>query len=462
MPKLLQLADNYRWNLDGLEFAIAERIGDPENFIGRVEELEYLYQWTVNINKRISRGLAFLGRRKVGKSLILERLYNILYSEHKGLIPFYYEFTEGQRSGREFYIDLVIRFYMQVVGYYTHDITWIRAAVRRGKRIASIEELIEKIVPLSFENKKTVLSCLQGSLGILQQEQPLYEYVLAAVAAPDGFATTPGVEDKIVQLIDEFQYFNMYIDAGVEKKPCKAYMSTAESKVAPLLITGSLMGVVAQEIARYLPQRFQPMNVPKMKATETIAMTLNYGQLYGHTITPEIAEYITYITNGIPGRIVELLSPAVAKPTITSFDEVDVALDYEVREGAIKNDWFEYLVLAMDEVNDINMRRMTYFLCKNEGTLYYPSELKEAMGLDIDELKLRKELDLLYKYDIIEQHGGQYGGVFDRTLKKVLMVNYADLFNLPLAEFNAYFKNDSMLDYLKERAELLNLSLAVI
>lgn len=108
MNRLLQQGENYRWNLDGIEFAIEERVGEPAQFIGRVEEMEYLYEWAMRIQRRLSKSMAFLRRRKVGKSLMLERLYNILYSEQKGLIPFYYEFTEGRRSGKEFYIDFAI------------------------------------------------------------------------------------------------------------------------------------------------------------------------------------------------------------------------------------------------------------------------------------------------------------------------------------------------------------------
>jgi len=73
MP-LLRLREQYRWDLAGIEFAIAEWVGNPENFIGRVEELEDLYNWAVNVRTtRLSRSIAFLGRRKVGKSLICVR-----------------------------------------------------------------------------------------------------------------------------------------------------------------------------------------------------------------------------------------------------------------------------------------------------------------------------------------------------------------------------------------------------
>ncbi len=37
MKTLLQLDDNYRWQLDGIEFAIPKRVSAPEDFIGRLE-----------------------------------------------------------------------------------------------------------------------------------------------------------------------------------------------------------------------------------------------------------------------------------------------------------------------------------------------------------------------------------------------------------------------------------------
>ncbi len=460
MEKLLKPKENHHWDLEGIEFAIEERVGDPSGFIGRVEELEFLYKWADNIRKKISRSIAFLGRRKIGKSLVIERLYNILYSEQKGVIPFYYEFTEGVQDGREFLIDFAIAFYMQVIGYYTRDITWNRKAVQADKRMPDIETLLKEIVPLSIPNKDEIIDHLESNLYMSQLEKPPYVYIIRAVGVPRGFATMVGVKEQVVQMLDEFQYLNMYIDAGNEDKPCKAYMSPAESKVAPLLITGSLMGVVSYDLMRYLPQRFSEFPVPKMQESESIEMTLNYSKIFAHQLNSKIAAYIVHITNNVPGRIVDLLTPEIGKPLISSMDDADKALAWEVEKGRIRSDWEEYLSFAMNSVNDINLRKITYFLCRHEGEWYYPSQLRQAMSLELDEEKLRKELKLLHKYKLIEDKGGRYGGVFDRTLKKVLMTINADLYGLPIDEFDSYFKNDNMLDYLKERVNQVELSLA--
>jgi hypothetical protein len=73
----------------------------------------------------------------------------------------------------------------------------------------------------------------------------------------------------------------------------------------------------------------------------------------------------------------------------------------------------------MDNYNDENMRLITYYLCKNESKYYFPGQLKEELGLDIEDKKLRRELDILNKYDLIEKKGGQYGGVFDRDPNRI-------------------------------------------
>jgi hypothetical protein len=96
--------------------------------------------------------------------------------------------------------------------------------------------------------------------------------------------------------------------------------------------------------------------------------------------------------------------------------------------------------MAMKAVNHVNMRRMTWFLCKHEGQWYYPRDIKNALSLELDDDKLREELELLHKYDLIEERDGRYGGVFDRTLKKVLMKQYGDILGLPEKDFDDYLK----------------------
>ena len=75
-------------------YALKERIGLPEMFYGREEELKYFLNWVDNLTRETSKSIAILSRRKKGKTAIAERLYNIIYSQNRNIIPFYYEIKE--------------------------------------------------------------------------------------------------------------------------------------------------------------------------------------------------------------------------------------------------------------------------------------------------------------------------------------------------------------------------------
>ena len=60
-----------------MDYAYEERIGNPDLFTGRKEELGLFLKWINDIKERKSQSIAMLARRKMGKTAILERLFNI-------------------------------------------------------------------------------------------------------------------------------------------------------------------------------------------------------------------------------------------------------------------------------------------------------------------------------------------------------------------------------------------------
>ena len=72
-------------------YAYEERIGDPFLFCGRQKQQELLLNWANSIPREIAKSRALLGRRKCGKSAIMQRLFNILWNQNGPVIPFYFE-----------------------------------------------------------------------------------------------------------------------------------------------------------------------------------------------------------------------------------------------------------------------------------------------------------------------------------------------------------------------------------
>ena len=77
-----------------MDYALNERIGKPELFTGRKAELTYFLKWIDEIKERKSQSTAMMARRKMGKTAIMERLFNITFHKNDGVIPFYYEIKE--------------------------------------------------------------------------------------------------------------------------------------------------------------------------------------------------------------------------------------------------------------------------------------------------------------------------------------------------------------------------------
>jgi predicted AAA+ superfamily ATPase len=78
-------------------YAFEERIGDPSLFCGRKNEMTLLMNWINKIPRKLSKSKALLGRRKSGKTAIMQRLFNILWNQNGRIVPFYFEVRDQNR-----------------------------------------------------------------------------------------------------------------------------------------------------------------------------------------------------------------------------------------------------------------------------------------------------------------------------------------------------------------------------
>ncbi len=79
-----------------MQIYLTEKIGNPELFTGRRDELKFFLDWCEGVKGQFSKSTAILSRRKTGKTALLQRLYNILFDRNDPqLIPFYFEVEAG-------------------------------------------------------------------------------------------------------------------------------------------------------------------------------------------------------------------------------------------------------------------------------------------------------------------------------------------------------------------------------
>ncbi|MGD2091416.1 MAG: hypothetical protein PVH61_34910 [Candidatus Aminicenantes bacterium] len=235
-------------------------------------------------------------------------------------------------------------------------------------------------------------------------------------------------KEFILQMIDEFQFLNsmIYWDKGKENLAdtlAGGYLSTAESKIAPLLVSGSWVGWLMNELETMLPTRFRYEYLENMPEDEAVEMIYKYSRFFDVPITEETAYLIYKQTEGSPFYISSLIRSRFRDKDLTTVDGLTDTLEFETldRRGNIKSTWMEYVLSAFKKVNDKNAKMIVLYLCQHRDREVTRDELMKKLPLDMDDSELEEKLEALVKGDIIGQ--GQthfdYRGVQDNIFDKV-------------------------------------------
>ncbi|MCP4149384.1 MAG: hypothetical protein GY757_16675, partial [bacterium] len=404
-----------------MEYALEERIGNPDLFTGRKKELSYFLKWINDIKEKKSMSTAVLARRKMGKTAIMERLFNITFYKNDGVIPFYYEIKEKDMWVGDFCLDFILTFINQYIAFKTRKPQYLRALgymnleeVKQNALNEGLDFLVELIraVDYNYRNESVDL---------------LWETVRNA---PHRVAARGG--DVIVQMIDEFQFLNdrVYRDKDMkllQRDMAGGYLSTAESKIAPLLVSGSWVGWLMNQLRMMLPARFKYKYLNNMPPDEAAEMVFRYSRFFEVPVTGETAYLIAGLSEGSPFYISSIMRSECEEKNLLSIDGLTRTMEFETlrKQGVIKGTWMEYVKTAFSKVNDRNAKRIVLHLCRNKGRELTRKEIVDDLNLDMSDRELEEKMEALVKADIIEEGRTNYDyqcvqdNIFDKVFRGV-------------------------------------------
>ena len=394
-----------------------ERIGNPELFAGRKEELAFCLNWIDQIKEKFSKSTAILARRKMGKTALLERLYNITFDRQDGVIPFYYEVKEGKVWVVDFCCDFFLKFIFQYIAYKSRNPDYLAPGTRydfKKARETAQKENLEFLVEFIEDVENLVVQDRVGNLW-------------------EAVRTTPHTiavrrEEFIVQIIDEFQFLNseIYRDktcTNVMDDLAGGYLSTAESKVAPLLVSGSWVGWLMNLLMRLLPARFKFVFLDSMPEDEALEAIQNYSRLMNIPVTEESVHALLKISEGSPFYISSLFKSYCPRKDLSTLEGLQRLLEFETLNdrGEIKGTWMEYVDTALHRVNDRYAKNIVLYLCKHRAREVTRAELLKTLDLPMTDAELEKKLKALVKADIMLQGttNFDYRAVKDNIFDKV-------------------------------------------
>ncbi len=119
-----------------MQYPLPESIGNPELLVGREKEFALFNKWISRIPKRLSKSRAILARRKSGKTAILQRIFNRLWSENGEVIPFYINISEKKM----WLPDLASIYYRT---FATHYISFLERDEKMAANTLTMEQIRE-------------------------------------------------------------------------------------------------------------------------------------------------------------------------------------------------------------------------------------------------------------------------------------------------------------------------------
>lgn len=408
-----------------MQYPLREKIGKPELLVGREQEFAKFHKWISRIPDLLSKSRVILARRKSGKTSFVQRIFNQLWSANGPVIPFYFVFEET----KIWYPDLAIKYYCAFASQYI-------AFFERDEELVGKHLSLEQIRDYGVRKGNHALVDDVDSFKYNKAEEYYGQMWDTACGAPHRFASV--FDQRVLVILDEFQNSAAYVypDALFQTQPIESlpgsYHSLSESKVAPMLVTGSYPAWLRRIMGEYLEAgrlseiHFSPYLTPE----EGLQAVYKYAEVYEEPITNQTAEQINTLCMADPFFISCVIQSEFPERDLTTSKGVVAAVNYEITypKSEMMRTWEEYIPLALKRVNDQHAKSILLHLSKHADREWTPRQLKAALALELSEAQIHEKLIGLAESDVIEEGSTniRFRGLQDGTINLILRSRYEE------------------------------------
>lgn len=336
-----------------LNIAVREEIGSPDLFVGRQRELDHLLDWLGLAKKNLSKPMALLARRRMGKTALVQRFFNVLYTRNDSeIVPVYFRIPEKRYHLRDF-SDL---FYRTLLSHYFAFQTRQTEFIENPADLSQLKELARE--------DAAILGDIRIMQGYLEQADQKNAWDHAHRACHRLSALK---DVRIVQILDAFQLLDssVYEKEGAEKplQLTSSHLFTRPSKHASLILTSCDVDWLSQ-IPEKMSARFDAYYLGHFQENEALAAVYNYARCYEHEISDESALWISRACNKDPYYIACIFESRFSPKDLTTVKGVREVLDFETSypKGRLARLWFEYFKDEIHRVNDRDAKRVVLYL----------------------------------------------------------------------------------------------------
>ncbi|MEA1967756.1 MAG: hypothetical protein U9N77_06025 [Thermodesulfobacteriota bacterium] len=402
-----------------MQYPLPERIGEPDLLTGREKEFKLFHKWLGNIPKKLSKSRVILARRKSGKTSFIQRIFNELWSENGKVIPLFFEIAEN----KIWYPDFAVEYYRTFATQYI-------SFLERDEKLMQIPLSLDKIK--EYGNAKSLEILISDVDSIIKDKENKSFNLMwkTAYTAPERFAAC--FDQRFLVIIDEFQNITEYIyrdercETAKDETMAGSFHGVSESKLAPMLVTGSYVGWLISILDKYLEagrlKRF--FMTPYLTEEEGLQAVFKYAQFYEEAVTNESAVQINQLCQSDPFFISCVIQSEYENKDLTTQEGVVNTVNHEIsdRKSEMSMTWGEYIELTLKRINDIHAKSILLHMSKHADRDWTSEELKKALGLKLNLNEIKERLRILAKADFIKEGISDidFRGLSDGTLYLIL------------------------------------------
>ncbi|MCP4183246.1 MAG: hypothetical protein GY761_08000, partial [Hyphomicrobiales bacterium] len=376
-----------------------------------------------NIQRMASPSTALIAPRRMGKTVLLDRLVNtVFFKPEYRVAPFYFRVRREDLTLREFLLEYATTFYRQYIAYCHQD------PLLYKNSIIKLEQLLEypsshKAVGLAKESIEAFLERYNDTRYNDNRNQ--WD---GFIMIPEQLASHSGT--RVAVIIDEFQDMRFYIH-NVDESELKrikeerldkphiegtnltaTYGRQAQSRKAPMLVSGSAVTLVFKTVmggalgGRFDFTYLKPFSIPDGAALLSSLLDI-YSPANSHQpsppISPENALYASAQTGGHPYYLYCLVMSKCDSKKFDNKDSIDRIIQYEIEQGKIYGFWQTHFedhrnIVNADEDDALGKKIIYYFTKYNNR----PVEIKEiAAKLNVAQKAVEKKIEKLYQADLV-------------------------------------------------------------
>jgi hypothetical protein len=383
---------------------------DEQEFTNRETELNKFWNLAMRAKRNNGSSYALIARKGVGKTAVLMRLYNDLFTKQDEVVPFFLSFAPYKDPAERLTVSIFNEYYFTtVIKQYI--------AFRLKK-----PEMVEKTIDVD------ILHDIAMKNGLLELEEWFTSYQrlhsLEAVRVMTAQMTFRLMHKQAgLLIIDEFQLLthvwdeviNQYRDTtGVFQRP-------AEAKWCPMLVSGSAVSLTEQSVlTSVLARRFRLDYLEPFEENHTVEYVSKLANINRLHFSDEITSTIHTVTGGNPFYIKCLLDSdrLLVEKTLSTVDQFLEVYEYEIsqKKGSLRDFWDTHFAVYSDKLNgEDTVAKAMYILSSQPGEDIGTHEIAAAIGES--KVKTRKILQNLYDADLVSRNSlWRYQGITDPVL----------------------------------------------